>query len=359
MGLGDTPQLEYHMQRAVTRDTALGASGPMTNRTKGRFDRIRGADAAPMFRREIEEGHERVPIPGQALDRIRELGVVGRGERVERPLRPSPGSRLPDVVQRPFGVRLGTLREFVRHVPGLVHPATLMACPGPQFRHGIPESHGAVADGQLRHVHAAGIQLHQHFTPTPARFPQSRVHRQQLFPATIIDADDHQDAEFAGFPAKPTVDAIGPDMDPGAIRKRRLSPRRVLLGPSMLQARHRRRRQTAGFGAEQRFQRLAHVPGGDALQIQPRQRRLQRPGLADVGGNQRRAEGHGIPDRGTNLGNPNRYRSNPRLQHTCRLMAIANHAGPISRGATLGVMFKKFLDLRLDRLSQQTLSAFP
>ena len=183
----------------------------MPQGSEGRFDEVGGANAHPVFCREIVERHQRVSILDQTFDGIRELGLIHGDEGVERPNGLDSGLRLPDVMQRLLRVGLGTLRQPIQHIARFVHPATLVAGFRRQFRHRIPESHGAVADGQLQGVHASRSQVRRHLAPILTRFLQTRTHRQQVHATAVVYADHHEHAEFAGFPAQAIVDTIGPD----------------------------------------------------------------------------------------------------------------------------------------------------
>ena len=54
--LGALAEFEHHVQHAVTRQTTLRSFCAMTDRRKGRLNRIAGPDALPVLRREIIEG---------------------------------------------------------------------------------------------------------------------------------------------------------------------------------------------------------------------------------------------------------------------------------------------------------------
>ena len=72
-----------------------------------RFDRIGGADAAPMLGRKVMERHQRLPILRQTLYCIGKLGLVRRDEVIEGAIRQRSGFRLPDLVQGVLGLVLG------------------------------------------------------------------------------------------------------------------------------------------------------------------------------------------------------------------------------------------------------------
>jgi hypothetical protein len=97
--LGGLAQFKQHVQHALSRETALGALGPMTNRGEGRFDRIGGADALPVLGRKILEGQQFVPIPIQAFNRLGIFGFIKCGELNACALGILLRVRLPDVVQ--------------------------------------------------------------------------------------------------------------------------------------------------------------------------------------------------------------------------------------------------------------------
>ena len=74
----------------------------------------------------------------------------------------------------------------------LVHPAPLLACRTVHFLQCSPETHGAVSDRKVRHIHPARFQFQQHLAPALRGFPHPvfrtetaslRVHSHRLPPA--------------------------------------------------------------------------------------------------------------------------------------------------------------------------------
>ena len=186
----------------------------MPQGSEGRFDRVGGADALPVFRREIVERHQRRSILDQTFDSIRGLGLIDGDEGVERPNRVASGLRLPEVMKCFFRVGLGTCRKPVQHGAQLVHPATLVTGFRPQFQHRIPDSHGAVTDGRLRCVHARRGHVRQPLLLALTGFPETWIHRQQVLTTAVANSDHDQHTKFAKFSAETVIVTIGPDIHP-------------------------------------------------------------------------------------------------------------------------------------------------
>lgn len=146
-GLSHVTQLEYRVQRSLAGQAALGSAGSMAQGADGRYDPIGGANAAPVLGGEFVKRHHRLSILEQTSDGIRELGLGGIYEGVERATRVMSGLRLLDVTKRLLRIKLGTLRRSVQHIAHLVHSVAVMSGSGPQFLD--RESHGCIADGQL------------------------------------------------------------------------------------------------------------------------------------------------------------------------------------------------------------------
>src|SRR5947207_15902627 len=65
--LGLHPQLMNHGQRRQASAATFGAIGPVTNRRKGRFNRVSRPQMYPMLRRKIVESEEHFFIFGQTF----------------------------------------------------------------------------------------------------------------------------------------------------------------------------------------------------------------------------------------------------------------------------------------------------
>ena len=81
--LGALDQLEDHGEGGFVRQTPFGADGAMADGREGALDWVRGAQVLPMFRGEIVEGQERVPILAEAIGRLGVFEPVGLDEGVE------------------------------------------------------------------------------------------------------------------------------------------------------------------------------------------------------------------------------------------------------------------------------------
>ena len=108
-----------------------------------------------MLCRKIKEGHKLVAVFLQTNGGLRVFWFIHFDKQIESLFSICFGLRPPDVMQRLFGLRLAGLGQAVEHVHRLVHPATLLAGLGIDFIQRRPETHGAIANRQLRRVHAA------------------------------------------------------------------------------------------------------------------------------------------------------------------------------------------------------------
>ncbi|MDP6551836.1 MAG: hypothetical protein QF574_06545 [Arenicellales bacterium] len=102
---------------------------------------------------------------------------------------------LPDIMQGLLGLRLAGFGQAVEHIHRLVHPAALCPGIGIDLLQSRPESHGTIADGQLRRSKSAVLQLQQYLTPALGGFSHAVLNRQKVLLAPFIDTNDHQDTE--------------------------------------------------------------------------------------------------------------------------------------------------------------------
>ena len=91
---------------------------------------------------------------------IKQFGIPCLDKHVKRLLRQTSRLRTPDLVQSLLGFALRRLRQLVKHVSGLVQPATLLARLAKDFLQRSPKAHRTVADGQLWRVHPNPVQNH-------------------------------------------------------------------------------------------------------------------------------------------------------------------------------------------------------
>ena len=103
----------------------------------------------PVLGGEIVEGEQHVAVLGQAFDRLVVLRAVDFRECIEGGLGVRPGLGHPDVLERPLGFALQTLRQPVEDVGGLVHPAALLARLGPDLGKRLPEAERTVSDREF------------------------------------------------------------------------------------------------------------------------------------------------------------------------------------------------------------------
>lgn len=76
------------------RQCAFGTHGAMPDGGEDAFDRVRRSEMIPMLGREVEEGQQRLAVPGQAVDglRISRTMLVDEGGGLGR----RPVRRVPD-----------------------------------------------------------------------------------------------------------------------------------------------------------------------------------------------------------------------------------------------------------------------
>src|SRR5258708_22150564 len=104
----------------------------------------------PGLGREVVEGEQRVAILDQALDRLVVFDGPSSDEGVERRERILLGLSHPDLLQRPLGLRLLTLRQLVEDIGGIVHPAAFSARVTTYLFEGLPSNQRAMHDPELR-----------------------------------------------------------------------------------------------------------------------------------------------------------------------------------------------------------------
>ena len=197
--------------------------------------------------------------------------------------------------------------QVVQHISGLVHPAPLLSGSAVDLLERPPEAHRAVAYRQLRRLRqAAALQVQQHFAPAPSGLAHAVLDREQVLFPPFVDPDDHQHAEPLRRPSQTAVDAVRPEVHPAIAAHVAPRPRPALLLPLPLQTVHHVRRQALGVGTDQLRKRIAHLASRDALQIEPRNRRVQRTTPPNVRRNLSRTKRRRRPVAAAYPGNPHR-----------------------------------------------------
>ena len=182
----------------------------------------------------------------------------------------------PDLVQCPLGLGLQALRQLVQDVRRLVHPAALATGCGPHLLDRLPEAERTVGDRQLRsHGEPAPPEVEQQVAPGLRALAHAVDQADQLLPAFRRRADDDEQALGVVLEPGLHMDAVGPEIDVAPGRQVALAPMGVLVRPGVLEPRDGRRRQPAGVRAEQGRQRLGEIAGGDALEVEDGDQRLQ------------------------------------------------------------------------------------
>ena len=79
----------------------------MANGAERRFNRVRGSNAAPVFRGKVVERHQRISIFDKTHHRAGKFVLIGCLESIESDLGFGEGRRQPNVLHIAFGVGLG------------------------------------------------------------------------------------------------------------------------------------------------------------------------------------------------------------------------------------------------------------
>ena len=231
-------QLEHHSERGPVREASLRADRPVSNGREGAFDRIRGAQVFPMFGREVVEGEQRVPVLFQAFGALLVFDGIGLDEGIERRLGVLPRFGHPDVLQHALGLGLLALGQLVENVSGLMHPASLLTGPRPDFADRLPEAERAISDGDLgRHRQTPALEIEQQRAPVVSALARAVDKAEQLLLALRRGADDDEDALRLALQTRLQVDAVGPDVDVALGRQVTLAPLLVFVDPDVLQPR--------------------------------------------------------------------------------------------------------------------------
>ena len=175
---------------------------------------VRGPQVIPVLGGEVEEGEQRITVPGQALGRLRVFRPIlldedrdgGFGRRSRR--------RRGDLADVGLHGALNGFRHLVEQVGGLVQPAPLVAGGGQDLVEGLPEAEGAVADRDLgRDGEAAPLHVDQQLPPALGAFPHADLKPDQFLPAFRRGSDEDQHALGLLLHPGLQVDPVGPDVD--------------------------------------------------------------------------------------------------------------------------------------------------
>ena len=207
----------------------------MADRGKSRFDRIGCAYALPMLGGEIEESHEFGSVFLQTQRCLGVFGLVGLDEQIEGLLRIFFGLRLPNVVDRGFGLWLRQVGQAIEHVHRLVLPAPLLPAVGYTSSSAAQNPHSAIPDGQLGCVHSPIFETEKNLTPALGAFTHAVLNRQKPLLATSCYSNNYKGAELVIFAAKAAVNAVCPDINDRLVIKRSVLPVIVFLRPITLE----------------------------------------------------------------------------------------------------------------------------
>ena len=110
------------------------------------------------------------------------------------------------LMQHLLGLGLGTLGQVNAHVPGLMHPAALLARVWKDLLQCRPESHSPVAGGQFGRVPSARFECQKYFAPALRALPDAVLDGQKMLFTKDVDPDDDQNNEPVIAAAQPAVD---------------------------------------------------------------------------------------------------------------------------------------------------------
>src|SRR3954469_7857686 len=123
----------------------------------------------PVLGGEVEEGEQRLPILGQAADRLVVLGAVFVGEHVDRRLGPRAGRRAVYLAKVGLHIELNREGDLVQHVGGFVNPTALVPAAWEDLFDCLPEAERAVADREVgRNLEPTLLDVEQELTPARA-----------------------------------------------------------------------------------------------------------------------------------------------------------------------------------------------
>src|SRR5690554_3111571 len=349
-------QLEDRESCRSLRQTSRGAHGPVPNGGKDALDRVRGAQMVPMLGGEVEEGQQRLTLLRQAVDGLGIFGLIFVDEDGHRGLGGGPVWRVADFPEVSLHVGLNRLRRLVEHVEDLVLPAALMTGRWKDLLERFPETERAVADSNPRHDRkATSLQVDEQFTPALRTFAHDDLEADQFLPTFRRRAYEDQHASGIVLHARLKINAISPDVDIVAGRQVAALPADIVILPLLLQAPDRRWRQVRRVATQKRAERFLEIAGRDASQVENRYESVEALRATCPFRQERRGEGDAVlagSFRGsiTQLGPLDRHRTNPRLDHPFRPVAMAHQTAAPIRQALLGHGGKKRLGLRLDGL---------
>ncbi len=143
-------------------------------------------------------------------------------------------------VQRPLRLSLHALGQRRQHVRRLVHPAALLARAGEDLTQRRPEAERAVADRQLRGLHAAPAQVPQQVEPGLRVLAVAVLHGHQFLAAVGTHPQQHQAAQPVLLEAHVEVHAVRPEVDVVDPAQAALPPAVVLGLPGLREPPHGR-----------------------------------------------------------------------------------------------------------------------
>jgi hypothetical protein len=229
---------------------------------------------------EVVERGQRLPVVIELRNRLRVLRAELLTEALERSLGVGAGWRLDDLVQHPLRPRLQPLRQAVKDVRCLVHPAALLPSLGEHVAQRRPGPERAVTDDELRTVQPAALEITQHARPGVGGLAVAVLDRQELLGAVLANADHDQQAQPVVLAqADRHVHAIDEQVRVPAEGQQPLAEPLVVGLPLLAQPADRRRRQPRGVLTEQTLKRRPEVARRQTSEVQDREHlgHLRRP----------------------------------------------------------------------------------
>ncbi len=238
-----------------------------------------------------------------------------------------------------------------------MNPAALLAGLAVDLAERCPETERPVAHGQLRrNRQPPTFEIQEQFKPGLCALPVAVAQAYDILVADLVGADDHQQALPVMIEAGLEVDAVGPEIDIAPGREIPPLPPLVIFRPGGLQPGDGGRRQARGVRTQQSRERLREIARRDALEVEPGQQLLERPGAPEIGRQDRRGEADGAAGHGLAIANPrpaHRDRADPGLHLPLRQITVPDNT-PVPRAVDkIRVFGNEGGDLRLDRLGQK------
>ena len=261
LGLGGShDELEHHQLGGGGRQGPPRPDSSVPDRGEDGLDRVRGPQVVSVLGGEVEEGEQRVTVPGQALGRLGVLRPILLDEDRDGCFGRRSRRRRGDLADVGLHGALHGFRHLVEQVGGLVQPAPLVTGGGQNLVERLLETEGAVAHRDLgRDGEAAPLHVDQQFPPALGAFPHADLKPDQFLPAFRRGSDENEHALGLVLHPGLQVDPVGLNVYVVPGRQIPLLPAIVFGLPFGREAPDHRGRQVRGVLAHQRRERLLEV----------------------------------------------------------------------------------------------------